>query len=54
MHDIIDLLRAIIQSFLLLLRGGVGTLKFYKIESRARNKGKQLTDIDISTLFNGD
>jgi hypothetical protein len=53
MHDIIDLLSAIFHSFLLLLRGGVGTLNFYKIESGTRNKRKKLTDIDI-TLFDSD
>jgi hypothetical protein len=53
MHDIVDLLRAIIQCFILLLRGGVGTLKFYKIESSTRFKRKQLTDIDIA-LFDSD
>jgi hypothetical protein len=53
MHDIVDLLSAFFQSFLLLLRRGVGTLNIYKIKSSTRNKRKQLTDIDI-TLFDGD
>jgi len=54
MHDIIDLLSALFQCFLLILRGGVGTLKFSKIESSTRNKIKQVTDVDISTLFDSD
>jgi hypothetical protein len=54
MHNIIDSLSALFQGFVLLLRGGVGTLKFSKIKSSTRNKRKQLTDIDISTSFDSD
>jgi hypothetical protein len=51
MHDIIDLLRAFFQCFILILRRGIGTLNFSKIELSTRNKRKQQTDIDIGTLF---